>query len=449
MFKFLISPTPRQLFYIIFAYLVITIILGYFLVEPFTLFIVCIGAIFTLNGASSLLKPYQSIGKFDLIFLPIGLVLFLLSDTHILKQQDFILDKSQLQHITATVPEHKNTIKVIKTNARTVYTAEEHYLTINGANFHCRKYTTDLCEKIFDYKNKTATIYYQANSSVGNLVYEIVVDGQAIYQFDQQLAIFQKQRSIENASWFFAILLYILPLIYLFYLYNQAIPIRNQELLQYVRIPYGETIITMRDLGVMGIISFIFAMISVMACCIALASPLFDIITILTTNMFLVFAYTLMLIISLYIFINDNRTKRLNATFNANLQLSITPIFKKILAVFWLVWTALISLRLMIYLLSAYYDIFIIILTCVLITTSHFTYQFSHNNFDNSSPQPQKSVFTKVINALLSIIGIILICVTVFALIVALDPSHHHWLITIYLMLVLSVSSYFLYKLWH
>lgn len=449
MFKFLIHPTPRQLFYIIFAYLVITIILGYFLVSPFILFIVCISAIFTLNGASSLLKPYQSIGKFDLIFIPIGLVLFLLSDTHILKQQDFILDKSQLQYITATVPEHKNTIKVVKTNARTVYTAEEHYLTINGSNFHCREYTTDLCEKIFDYKNKTATIYYQANSSVGNLVYEIVVDGQAIYQFDQQLAMFQKQRFIENSSWFFAILLYIIPLIYLFYLYNQAIPIRNQELLQYVRIPYGETIITMRDLGVMGIISFVFAMLSFLACCIALSSSYFELRTIFKTHMLFVFIYIFLLIISLYIFINENRTKRLNVSYDLDLEPLVTPIFKSILAIFWLVWTALIALLFVLSLIVADYDGFTIVLTFALMIASYFTYHFSHQHFDHSLSRPQNLIFAKIINILLSIIGIILICVTVFALIVALDPSHHHWLITIYLMLVLSVSSYFLYKLWY
>ncbi|MEN9493954.1 MAG: hypothetical protein RJA89_196, partial [Pseudomonadota bacterium] len=65
---------------------------------------------------------------------------------------------------------------------------------------------------------KTATIYYQSGSSVGNLAYEIVVGNQTIYQFDKQLKSFQNTRKKQNHHLIWAFILFGLPSLYFYYL---------------------------------------------------------------------------------------------------------------------------------------------------------------------------------------------------------------------------------------
>ena len=92
------------------------------------------------------------------------------------------------------------------------------FLNINNLEFHCQEDRMNSCDDIYRFHGKTATIYYQSGSSVGNLAYEIVVGNQTIYQFDKQLKSFQNTRKKQNHHLIWAFILFGLPSLYFYYL---------------------------------------------------------------------------------------------------------------------------------------------------------------------------------------------------------------------------------------
>lgn len=133
-------------------------------------------------------------------------IFFLLHGLNI--QDDFVENKSQLQQITGVIPE-KNTYKKSSRYYSTTY------LEVADKAFHCMNNVHDDCHRIYQYKGQVATILYQPNTANGNLAYEIVINNEPIYEFNQQKAFFLQQKSLETHQWLWTLVLLVLPTIWL------------------------------------------------------------------------------------------------------------------------------------------------------------------------------------------------------------------------------------------
>lgn len=234
---FLINPNVKQYLYLYIAYAVIVGILAYFLTGGMFAFT---GAIATLYTSVELynmvkhekapdLKAISLKSNFWMFFYPMMAFIMILILNHdiLFRTEHYVTQKQQLQQTTGIVPAQSSYHRTSGKGGRSYY-----YLTLNDIKFHCQEEITDACDKIYQYKDKTATIYYQSDTKVGNLVYEIVVDNHKVYVFENQLDFFKKQRNDENMriGWFF--ILYFLPVFYFLILYNDVIaqiPEMNEE----------------------------------------------------------------------------------------------------------------------------------------------------------------------------------------------------------------------------
>lgn len=257
------DPTPKQFFYLVLAYSVVALFLGYYLTGGYLTFVAGFGLLFLVIYVHTFTKNEKVQDKTSPYLMTTMILLFgFIFHSGILFHKDFITDRSQLQHITGTIPAEATEYRTSGKNARTY-----RYLEINHQHFNCSDNITDECEKIYAYKDKTATIYYQPDNGVNNLVYEIVVDNQAIYSFDSQLKAFQSKREKENMQWLWTIVLYIMPMIYLFILHRDVIAqldvMTKEEVNQQLEANKQQQktqhnqMVSLKDLGVLGTISVI------------------------------------------------------------------------------------------------------------------------------------------------------------------------------------------------
>lgn len=234
---FLINPNVRQYLYLYIAYAVIASILACFLLGElvaslcFLTTIVVITELYNMaqNEKTPDLQALSLTSKGWIFFAPtIAFFMILIINDDILSRTNYVTQKQQLQQTMGIIPTQHSHHRISGNKKSINY----YYLTVNNINFHCKEEITDACDKVYQYKDKTATIYYQTNTKVGNLAYEIVVDNHKVYTFDNQLKFFEKQRYDENMriAWFF--ILYFLPVFYFLVLYNDVIaqiPEMNEE----------------------------------------------------------------------------------------------------------------------------------------------------------------------------------------------------------------------------
>lgn len=208
--EILLNPTPKQFFYIVLVYTIIALCLGVYLAGAIT-FVMGIGVLILLPYVYTFTKGKKVNDQKWIYVFSLLCSLFITID--IFFNPNFITDKSQLKQTTGIVPATFSEI-----HAKRIY----RFLKIGKQHFHCST-SEDTCDKIYTFKDKQATIYYQPDNKVKNLVYEIVVDNQVIYSFDSQLKAFQEKRKQEYIQWLWAIIIFVLPMLYLFILHKKVI----------------------------------------------------------------------------------------------------------------------------------------------------------------------------------------------------------------------------------
>lgn len=207
-------PTPKQFFYLILGYIVASTVLSYLLISGMFSVMAIIGSLAMVFYAYSLTKV-EKVRQNRSIFLTLFLavIFYALLSGNILSRKNFVLQKSQLSQTSGVIPQSSTYV----TGKRRSSSSRE-FLSINNLEFHCQEDRMNSCDDIYRFHGKTATIYYQSGSSVGNLAYEIVVGNQTIYQFDKQLKSFQNTRKKQNHHLIWAFILFGLPSLYFYYL---------------------------------------------------------------------------------------------------------------------------------------------------------------------------------------------------------------------------------------
>lgn len=219
MHQFFINPTPKQFYHLMLIYLVMSFVLGCFLTNGGIVFIATLLGLISLLGAylfsvDEKVQDKNAVKKdiFAIFIMPLIMLSLLLTSGGIFSKP-LPLHKSQLNTTTGIVPETAYHLK--KTKGIT------EFLRINERNFICNNGYTPACGYVYQYKGKMATVYHD-----GNLVYEIVVHDDppiVVYEFYQQLHKFQEVRKKNLTDWFFAFLIYILPAVYLYVMYQRAV----------------------------------------------------------------------------------------------------------------------------------------------------------------------------------------------------------------------------------
>lgn len=220
--RLLFKPTPTQLFWLAFIYAVVAFIVGFLFAQKLVVFLalVChfifIVSIYHLIQAEISRIPVKLDKHNWLYVLLSAVIVFLLIMPF--SPRELVGQKSQLQQLTDIVPKHSSEYSVSGNRAgKTTYRA----LLMKDIYLHCSE-NKNFCEKIYPYHGKTATVYYQPVGQTG-LVYEIVVDNQAIYQFDQQLQFFQKVRAEYQRKSYWTLWLYVFPIIYWWLMYRGVV----------------------------------------------------------------------------------------------------------------------------------------------------------------------------------------------------------------------------------
>lgn len=232
------NPTPNQYFYLMIAHIVISTFFGYFFLSP-VVFIVSAGillfeiffiglSIYNLEKARSI----QKLRKLQWTFLSTALVLLIFSTEQtfhkVVFRQELATNKTQLKTVSGII-QGRSTLEY----GSGKHQGASHYLEIGNVSFlHCRENIRDSCDKVYPYKGKTATVYYLPTYTTGNVVYEMIVDNQKIYDFDTQLKLFKKERLKVNMEVFWVFVLFSLPLFYFFKIHYKTIlqiPEMNDE----------------------------------------------------------------------------------------------------------------------------------------------------------------------------------------------------------------------------
>lgn len=227
MLNIFVRPTPKQFYYLVVAYVVITVVLGCFLSDASIVLVVALMSPFVIVSAQNMQKTdkvrdKQKLQKQSFCCFGMAFALFLhLVFSGFAFREEFILKKDELQQVSGTIPKkHTHEHERVAKSTRNFY-----YLTIGGVKLHCGESDFDDCEKMYAYQGKKATAYYQPDTKNGNLVYEIVVNDTkpiVVYSFDSQLKSFQENRKKENTQLWFAFILYVLPAFYLWFLYRRV-----------------------------------------------------------------------------------------------------------------------------------------------------------------------------------------------------------------------------------
>lgn len=267
MYNFFFNPTPKQFLYLIITYLVIVTLTSYFLAGGLIAFMGAVMSVGLVAYVYTLTKNTKiRDNKFVYFLLPMGVIYSFVFHSGILFRENLIEQKSQLQQVTGIIPQTHTYKSYGSGKSRRSY----YYLTIGDKNLHCAEDDYDDCERIYAYHGHTTTVYYQADSGVGNLVYEIIVDNQAVYPFEHQLKTLKYQRQKQNLQWFFAFVLYGIPSLYFYVLSRgviEQLDIMTDEEYQEMTVQQQRENYHFSDTGVMGYVVMIMA---VLLLCVAL-----------------------------------------------------------------------------------------------------------------------------------------------------------------------------------
>ena len=209
------APTPKQFFYTSAVHAIGAPLLGIFIAVPFMSALMMFFLLLSLLFTSVFLKdeiswsynnPMIAISPFILV------LMFFLGST--VSYTKIIDDKNQLQQVSGIIPTD-NTIRRVAKNRSSA-------LVIDGVWLHCRYSDGNDCKKAYEYAGQTATVLYQADTSIGNVVYDIRVGNQAIYDFETQRAAYKAAQNQERRQWFFMFVLFMLPA-YWFYKHNKRL----------------------------------------------------------------------------------------------------------------------------------------------------------------------------------------------------------------------------------
>lgn len=222
----LLHPTPKQLYHLTIAYVVLASVLSFFLAGWLIALMGVFGGLQIIASVKKLseqdkVRDKQKSKKDWLVYfsIPFAIIFYLVFYSGVLFREDFVLYKDGLAKTSGVIPEHSTRVETGSGKSRRT----RYYLTINDVNLHCSEDDYDDCERIYTHKGQIATVYYQPNTKNGNLAYEIVVNHTPIYRFDAQLTAFQAERNKENLRFFWAFILYVLPAFYFVFIHRNAV----------------------------------------------------------------------------------------------------------------------------------------------------------------------------------------------------------------------------------
>lgn len=217
--SFFTNPTPKQFYRLMLIYLALAFVLGCFLTNGGIVFIATLLSLIPIVGVHNFsteekVQDKKAIGKDALSVFAMPLIMLFLAVTGSdLFSRPLPLQKSQLETTTGIVPESAYYAKGTKGGG--------YFLLINGMYFVCSDNYYSTCSDIYQHKGKMATVYYGRQR-----VYEIVVKDNppiAVYEFDKELKYYQEFRSKNRKDWFFAFLIYVLPAVYFYVMYQRAV----------------------------------------------------------------------------------------------------------------------------------------------------------------------------------------------------------------------------------
>lgn len=206
--------SPKNFFCLTIAYTVLVVSLGIWLAEPYIIFI----AFFILLLANLvswryLKPPIPPSATYYFWAIPIMTVIFFYAVGGIARDKD-VENKTQLEQVVGTIPATHTEIKSRRSSST--------FVNIGDVAIHCSPSIYDDCEKIFQYKGQTASVWYQPNTSKGNLAYEIQVNNEPIYEFSQQKAVFMQYKNKKTHQWIWTFILLGFPPLILGWLDRQV-----------------------------------------------------------------------------------------------------------------------------------------------------------------------------------------------------------------------------------
>lgn len=201
------APTPKQFVYISFIYAIVAPVVGVLIAEPVTsavMMILLLGfAFITLFYIQPSIAATFSNAVSGM---PLLIIVFAFVRVADIAYVDLPENKSQLQQVTGIVPD-----EIVKTKD---YPSA---LVINHVSVRCDYQDYDDCLRMDDYKGRQATVFYQPTTRVSNLVYEIEVDGQKVYDFDSQWAAYKAEKDRQKKELFWVVVLFLLPNVWLYW----------------------------------------------------------------------------------------------------------------------------------------------------------------------------------------------------------------------------------------
>lgn len=216
--QWFIKPTPKQFFYTCLIYAIVFPVLGVFIAEPtissYMFFLLVLSASITRNY----LKPNISSKGYNIVTRLIPFIIIIAFIASCMTSGIFftkiIEDKASLERMSGIIPDGAVNYRVGKHTSSS--------LLIRGARLHCKHHDRDSCSKAYDYSGQIADILYQTNTSVGNVVYEISVDGKKVYSYEDQLAYFKVEQRTNRRQWFLTFVLFGIPS-YWFYKHDKRL----------------------------------------------------------------------------------------------------------------------------------------------------------------------------------------------------------------------------------
>lgn len=216
--QWFVEPTPKQFFYISLIYAVVFPVIGVFVADPmasaFMLFFLVISALVTRGYLKPSIssKGYNVIPRIIPLILIIGFIASCMTSGIFFTK--IIEDKASLERVNGTIPNEKFNYRVGKHTSSS--------LLIRGTRLHCRYHDRDNCSKAYDYSGQTADVLYQSGTWVGNVVYEINIDGKKVYRYEDQLAYFKQEQRTSRRQWFLTFMLFGIPS-YWFYKHDKRL----------------------------------------------------------------------------------------------------------------------------------------------------------------------------------------------------------------------------------
>lgn len=217
--SFFTNPTPKQFYHLTLIYLAVAFVLGCFLTNGGIVFIATLLSLISLLGVylfstNEKVQDKKAVRKdiLHIFIMPLMMLVFSATSSDLFSKP-LPLYKSQLETTTGIVPESAYYAKGTKGSG--------YFLIINGMYFVCSDNYYSTCSDIYQHKGKMATVYYD-----NKRVYEIVVKDNppiAVYEFDKELKYYQEVRNKNRKDWFFAFLIYVLPAVYFYVMYQRAV----------------------------------------------------------------------------------------------------------------------------------------------------------------------------------------------------------------------------------